>query len=131
MRVGTMCGRTGAFGSKQPVGVLTAVTALQFYLPYPQAAIQTRLSATSAPLHSVMPSATPPEPHQTALATELVAICSAWSALDTQGPLAAKQHVGVLTAVTALHCSHGCAPQANDAMHVLCTAYVLAIRNHP
>ena len=80
-------GHTGSFGSKQHVGVLTAVTAP---LPYPRAAIQTRPSATSAPLHSVLPSTITPEPHQTALATELVAICSAWSALDTQGPLAAS-----------------------------------------
>ena len=75
--------------------VLTAVTAL---LPCPQAAIQTRPSATSAPLSSVLPSTSTPEPHQTASATELVAIFSVWGALDTQGPLAAS----VLTAVTAL-----------------------------
>ena len=79
----------GAFGRKQHVGVLTAVTAL---LPYPHAAIQTRLSATSAPLHSVMPSTTTPEPRQAALATELLAICSAWSGCirHAQGPLAAR-----------------------------------------
>ena len=53
--------------------VLTAVTAL---LPYPQAAIQTRPPATSAPLSSVLPSTSTTDPHQTASATELVAICS-------------------------------------------------------
>ena len=62
-----------------------------------QVAIQTRISATSALLHSVLPFATTPEPDQAALATELVAICSAWSALDTQRSL---WHGGVLTAVT-------------------------------
>ena len=58
-----------------------------------QVAIQTRISATSALLHSVLPFATTPEPDQAALATELVAIFSAWggcTALDTHGPLAAS-----------------------------------------
>ena len=35
-------------------------------------------------------STTTPQPDQTALATEMVAICSAWGALDAQGPLAAS-----------------------------------------
>ena len=46
---------------------------------------------TAAPLPSVLPSTSTPEPHQTASATELVAICSVWGALDTQGPLAATK----------------------------------------
>ena len=78
-----------SFGSIQATRwrIHTAVTAL---LPYPRTAKQTRPCATSAPLHSVLPSTTTPEPRQAALATELVAICSAWSALNTQGPLAAS-----------------------------------------
>ena len=35
-----------------------------------------------------MPSTITPEPHQTALATQLIEICSACGALETQGPLA-------------------------------------------
>ena len=67
-------------------------------LPYPQVAIQTRIAATSALLRLFLPSTTTHEPDQTALATEMVAIFSAWSALDTQRSL---WHGGVLTAVTA------------------------------
>ena len=93
-------GHAGSFGRQATRWrILTAVTAL---LPYPRAAKQTRLPATSAPLHSVMPSTITPEPHQTALATELGAICSAWGALEHTGSFGSKQHVGVLTTVTAL-----------------------------
>ena len=53
-----------------------------------------------------MPFTITPEPVQTAPATELVAVGAAWGALDTHGPWHGKRSIGVLTAVTALHCSH-------------------------